>query len=219
MRLSWHDVDVIRTVAIVLAIVLLLVSSAAAEVPEGTDEVEEDWVLVIQDVSPDESAPQIANVISPTETIDADYGVLELNHTTQPDYVDGGLQLQRWNGSYICEYCRASAHDRLETAGETITYTMTMKVSGGKLEFGVKNGTSQTWGDFGGNGDQWRSETDTVLIDLSHYSRTVSTDHTRICFASNLVSSFVQKEVRYYKSGQLLKTDTNQVVVYEAGAE
>lgn len=201
-----------------LAVVLSLVSglTAQAQVPDGTDEVQEDWVLVIQATSPDETAPQIANIISPIETIDAEYGVLELNHTTQPDYEDGGVQLQRWNGSTLCDYNPTTAHDRLSTANETISYTMTMKVSNGKLEFGVLNGKSETWGDFGGNSDQWRSSTDCVYVDLSRYSRTVSTDRTRICFASNLVSSFVQTQVRYYKAGQLLKTDTTQVAVYQA---
>lgn len=203
-----------------VAVVLSLVASGRAEaaVPAGTDEVQEDWVLIIASTSPDETAPQIVTIISPTETIDADYGVLELNHTTQPDYVDGGVQLQRWNGSDICDYSHSSNHDKLSTADETIKFTMVVKIQGGQLEFGVLNGTSTTWGDFGGNPDQWRSKTDTVLTDLSHYDRQVSTDHSRVAFAPNLVRSFVQKEVRYYKNGELLQTDTTQVPVYQAAS-
>ena len=189
---------------------------ARAQTPPGTDEVQEDWVLVIQATSPEETAPQIANVISPVGNIDAEYGVLELNQTTQPDYQDGGNQLQRWNGSFLCDYRPTAPHDRLQTANETISYTMTMSVANRNLNFGVQNGKSQTWGSFGGNGSQWRSQTESAYADLSQYDRKVSTEHTRVCFASNLVSTFTQTQVRYYQAGQLLKTDTIKIEVYKA---
>lgn len=203
----------------VLACAVLAVSAsgrAQGQTPPGTDEVQEDWVLVIQATSPEETAPQIANVISPVGNIDAEYGVLELNHTTQPDYQDGGIQLQRWNGSFLCDYRPSTSNNRLQTANETISYTMTMKVANGNLNFGVQNGQSQTWGTFGGNGSQWRSQTGSAYVDLSQYDRKVSTDHTRVCFASNLVSTFTQTQVRYYQAGQLLKTDTTKIEVYKA---
>jgi len=195
---------------------LLAHGQVYGQTPPGTDEVQEDWVLVIRATSPDETAPQIANVISPVGNIDAEYGVLELNHTTQPDYLDGGIQLQRWNGSLLCDYRPTAPHDRLQTPDETISYTMTMKVANGNLNFGVQDGKSQTWGSFGGNSSQWRTQTESAYIDLSQYDRKVSTDHTRVCFASNLVSTFTQTQVRYYQAGQLLKTDTIKVEVYKA---
>lgn len=203
----------------VFACAVLAVSAsgrAQGQTPPGTDEVQEDWVLVIQATSPEETAPQIANVISPVGNIDAEYGVLELNHTTQPDYQDGGIQLQRWNGSFLCDYRPTTSNNRLQTANETISYTMTMKVANGNLNFGVQYGQSQTWGTFGGNGSQWRSQTESAYVDLSQYDRKVSTDHTRVCFASNLVSTFTQTRVRYYQAGQLLKTDTIKIEAYKA---
>lgn len=203
----------------VFACAVLAVSAsgrAQGQTPPGTDEVQEDWVLVIQATSPEETAPQIANVISPVGNIDAEYGVLELNHTTQPDYQDGGIQLQRWNGSFLCDYRPTTSNNRLQTANETISYTMTMKVANGNLNFGVQYGQSQTWGTFGGNGSQWRSQTESAYVDLSQYDRKVSTDHTRVCFASNLVSTFTQTQVRYYQAGQLLKTDMIKIEVYKA---
>lgn len=195
---------------------LLYGASGFAQTPAGTDEVQEDWVLVIQQTSPDETAPQIATIISPVETIEAEYGVLELNHTTQPDYSDGGIQLQRWNGSFLADYRPPVSNNRLTTPNETISYTVVMKVTNGNLVFNVQNGVSQTWGKFGGNGNNWVSETPSVYLDLSRYDRKVSTEHTRVCFASNLVASFTQTQVRYYKAGQLLKTDTTGVPVYQA---
>ena len=190
---------------------------ANAQTPANTDEVREDWELVIRETDFDQTAPQIVTVISPIETIESDYGVLELNHTTQPNYVDGGIQLQRWNGDFMRNYRPPTAHDRLTIAGERITYTMTMKVSGGNLEFGVTNGKSQTWGDFGGTSDQWRSATASNYTDLSRYDRNVSVTKSRIGFAANLVQSFKQKQVRYYKNGQLVKTDNTNLSVYDAG--
>lgn len=206
-----------QLVVLACAVVSMSASGLAqGQTPPGTDEVQEDWVLVIQATSPEETAPQIANVISPVGNIEAEYGVLELNHTTQPDYQNGGIQLQRWNGSFLCDYRPTTSHDRLQTANETISYTMTMKVANGNLNFGVQDGKSQTWGTFGGNGSQWRSQTESAYVDLSQYDRKVSTDHTRVCFASNLVSTFTQTQVRYYQAGQLLKTDTIKIEVYKA---
>lgn len=187
-----------------------------AQTPDGTDEVQEDWVLVIQQTSPDETAPQIATIISPVENIEAEYGVLELNHTTQPDYSDGGIQLQRWNGTFLTDYRPPVSNNRLTTPNETISYTMVMKINNGNLVFNVQNGSSQTWGTFGGNGDRLVTQTSSAYADLSRYDRKVSTDHTRVCFASNLVASFAQTQVRYYKAGQLLKTDKTSVSVYQA---
>lgn len=201
-----------------LTSVVLFAGVVNAQTPEGTDEVQEDWELLIQTTSPDVTAPQIATVISPIENIEAEYGVLELNHTTQPDYSDGGIQLQRWNGDFICSTRTANSHARLTTPDERITFTMTMKISGGKLAFGVINGKSQTWGDFGGE-PYWRTRTDSAYPDLARYDRKVSVQKTRIGFAANLVQSFKQKTVRYYKNGELLKTDTVEQVVYDASNE
>lgn len=196
---------------------VLAASVTYAQTPAGTDEVQEDWELVIRDTSPDETAPQIAAIISPIESIDAEYGVLELNHTTQPDYVDGGIQLQRWYGDDVMSYCPPTAHDRLNTAGEKITFTMTMKLTGTNLVFGVINGKSETWGDFGGTTGNWKSQTMANYADLNRYDRQVSVTHSRIGFASNLVQTFKQTGVRYYINGALVKTDTTPLATYEGG--
>jgi hypothetical protein len=198
---------------------VLAASVTHAQTPAGTDEVQEDWELVIRDTSPDETAPQIAAIISPIENIKAEYGVLELNHTTQPDYVDGGIQLQRWYGKDVMSYCPPTAHDRLNTAGEKITFTMTMKLTGTNLVFGVINGKSETWGDFGGTTGNWKSQAVTDYPDLNRYDRRVSVTHTRIGFASNLVQSFKQTNVRYYVNGTLVKTDTAQLAAYDGSED
>ncbi len=188
---------------------------AWAETPTNVDRVEEDWELVVGEPSVDDTSPQIINVISPTNRIDAEYAVLELNHTTQPEYSDGGIQFQRWFGDFERIYRAPYTQYRLQTPGEKITYTMTMKIANGLLEFGVKNGRSQTWGDFGGDTDQWRSSVVSQYANLDAYSPTISTTNSRIGYAANRVQKYSLTEVRYYRNGELLLKDTVVKTVYE----
>jgi hypothetical protein len=199
-----------------LAAGLLVCSDRAwADQPTDVSRVEEDWELVVGEPSADDTAPQIVNFISPTARTDAEYGILELNHSTQPEYLDGGIQFQRWFGDFERVYRTPHTQNRLSTPGEVVTYTMSMKIENGQLEFGVKNGTSQTWGTFGGDSEQWRSSTTSPYANLDHYSPRVSTKNSRIGYAANRVSSFTLKAVRYYRGDELLYTDSTAQVVHQ----
>ena len=177
-----------------------------AEVPTNVTRVEEDWELVVGEPGIDDTSPQIITAISPTNRIDAEYAVLELNHSTQPDYLDGGVQFQRWFGDFERIYRAPHTQNRLVIPGEKINYTMTMTIENGLLQFGVKNGASQTWGAFGGTSEQWNSSVVSQYANLEGYSPAISTTYSRVGYAANRVQKFSLKEVRYYRNEELMTT-------------
>lgn len=176
--------------------------------------VEEDWRVEISMPDPDDHAPQIINVMSPLPSLDWVHVVFELNHSTLPDYLEGGMQLQRWFGEYPLNYRNFPTCDLLHHSEETITYTLSMEVEAGKLTFEVENGNSETWGTFGGQGYLKHSEP-TILSNLDLYDATGSVVNSRIGYASHRVTRFVLTEVRYYSALGLVATDETDRVVHE----
>jgi len=214
------SVSRLRTICGSLATLLVLsLSPAWAETPTNVTRVEEDWELVIGEPSTDDTAPQIMSFISPTNRVDAECAVLELNHSTQPDYLDGGVQFQRWFGDFERIWRTPHTQNRLAIPGEKINYTMTMRIESGLLKFGVRNGTSQTWGTFGGTSEQWNSSVASQYANLDSYSPAVSTKYSRVGYAANRVQKFSLKEIRYYRNDELVLKETGERIVYETPAE
>lgn len=197
-----------------LAVVVISAKEASGQTYVPYDRIEEDWEVVIGEPSPEDEAPQILNVFSPGGTYDSSYYIFELNHSTQPDYHAGGMQLQRWTGDWVRDWRTLSNANQLSYPGETITYTLRMRLQDNYLYASVRNGQSQTWGQFGGFSQlgvaHW-----TDLTDLNGYRTSSSTAKSRIGFASHRVVRFVLKEVRYYSNGELVSTDDADVVVHE----
>jgi hypothetical protein len=175
--------------------------------------VEEDWELVISEPSPESDAPQVTCVISPYDGAQSVHAAFELNHRSLPSFVAGGLQLQAWNYEHFITRDSAATGE-LSTPGETITWTMKMKIQDGYLFFYVRNGASTTWGEFGGYGDltltiPWS------LPSLAGYSPETSVSQSGVGYASNRVSRLVLKEVRYYNAAnELVARDTTPRVVH-----
>lgn len=167
--------------------------------------IEEDWELIVGEPDPDTHAPQLINVISPTGDSSGKYGILELNHSTQPEYFEGGLQLQIWSGDECRDYATTTDSSLLNITGETITYTLSMALSYGLLRFRVKNGTSTTWGSFGGS--NLYVSTPSTVANLSGYSTAVSVAKSRVAFAGHRVEKFSLKQVRYYIDSDVVKVD------------
>jgi hypothetical protein len=190
-----------------------------ADTPTNVTRVEEDWELVIGEPNTDDTSPQIMSFISPTNRIDAECAVLELNHSTQPDYTDGGVQFQRWFGDFERIWRTPHTQNRLATPGERIKYTMRMSIEDGVLKFGVRNGTSQTWGAFGGTSEQWNSGVISQYSNLDLYSPAISTKYSRVGYAANRVQKFSLKEVRYYRNEELIQKDTAEKIVHETPEE
>jgi len=90
---------------------------------------------------------------------------------------------------------------------------MGMSLSGGKLWFEVTNGHSKSWGDFGDQG-YLKTGVDSALSHFDHCSPATSAKFSRIGYAKNRVKKMVLKQVRYYSTDGLVKTDTQGKTVH-----
>ena len=196
---------------LVLLIVVTFSSVAFAEGPAVR--VEEDWELVIATPDPDRDAPQVTCVLSPQGSLDSYYVTFELNHQSELTFEAGGLQLQIWDAEALIGDKGYPDRNILATAGETITWTQSVEVRDGVATFEVTNGSSTTWGTFGGQG-YLKAMLPTELSNVSGSSSAVSTGHSGVSYAANRVGSLTLKKVRYYNAdGKLIAEDTAPKVV------
>lgn len=203
----------------VLAMAVLAVASfaAIADEPEGAvtgaARVEEDWELVVDDADPSANSPQVTCTMGTMHDLGGVHAVLEINHRSLPSYSAGGLQIQTWSGETALDHKTLEKSEKMNTTGETIRWTMFLKDAGEKLVFGVENGSSETWGYFGGanlhvDGGE--------VSDLDHYCPDCSVGNSSVGFSGNRVQSLVLKEVRWYdKHGNLLHKDSDERVVHQ----
>lgn len=177
-------------------------------------EVQEDWELIVGTPDPNSSGPQITCSIAPSAADDSLYAAFELNHRTLPQFARGGMQLQVWSGAYNLSNNPYPQNQIMGTVGETATWTISMKLSGGNIIFDVRNGNSTTWGNFGGQG-YLRSSQACDLANLNAYSADDTIDNSGVGFASNRVQSLTLKRVRYYLSNGDVVTDDSPRVVHQ----
>lgn len=204
---SWRSLIVVATTLTLL----YSVGSAWSYDAPTVVQIEEDWELVIADPDAGNAAPQITCTISPHRHLDNLHAVLEVNHKTVPYWAAGGVHLQTWAGEYNLTRRSLESTAPLSTRGETIRWTTRMSVWNNSLTFAITNGTSTTWGDFGGSG--LTSSYGTSLTNLNNYSPDFSVRNSGVGFASNRVQSLVLKRVRYkLLNGDVLTDDTPRVV-------
>ena len=181
--------------------------------------VEEDWQLVVNNPDVDENGPQVTCTISPIDMGTA-YCAFDVNYQTQPSYVAGGLQIHTWDPLDPIEYSDSQHTGIMSTSGETVTWTMRMTFHSdtSTISFRVRNGQSQTWGDFGTWGTDWGHlylSINTSLPNLNGYSPDVSLNNSGVSFASNLVDSLTLMAVRYYdQNGNLIQQITTPQTVH-----
>jgi len=185
---------------------LLASAQVVAQTSPTYDRIEEDWEIVVNEPDPATNAPQLINVISPTWHLLGQYSVFEVNHITQVDYQAGGWQLQRWNGDTYQANRTSTPAAVLSTTGETLHYTLAMSVNDGVLKFMLLNGTSQSWGNFGGSSEQL--SVNAPVSNLNGYRTSLSVSNARVGFAGHRVGRFALKEVRYYSGGTVVLRDT-----------
>lgn len=191
--------------------VLGLLAAAACRTAEAQSivRVEQDWQLVLGTPDSDNDSPQVVCVISPVAGVQSHYAAFELNQQSLPEFHAGGLQLQVWNGETTLTERNAADGVRLEQEGETIQWTQSMELRDGSLTFEVSNGTSVTWGAFGG----LQAAVSTTLGNLNGYDPAVSVRNSGAGFASNRVQSLVIRRTRFVMAdGQIIADDTQRTV-------
>jgi hypothetical protein len=174
--------------------------------------VEEDWELIVGDVDAETVAPQITCTLSPRGDLDGSYATFELNHASVPSFSPGGLNLHTWAGSFRTQSQSNDSAARFQSANETVRWTQVMAIWEGKLVFAIKNGQSQTWGDFGGSGMICSATTN--LTSLASYSPDDSVRNSGVGYASNRVQSLKLKQVRRTSDAGVTATDQTVRTVF-----
>ena len=185
---------------------------AAAQDPLQIVRVEEDWELVVGTPDPNSDGPQVACVISPLGDVNSVHAALELNHQSLPEFVPGGIQLQVWNDETPENSRKFPNGAVMALPGETIRWTQSMELEDGTLTFEVIDGTSSTWGSFGGQG-YLKASGPATLANLNGYDPEVSVKNSGIAYAANRVQSLVLRKVRLITAtGEVLEDDTARPV-------
>jgi len=97
-------------------------------------------------------------------------------------------------------------------AGEMVRWTQSLEIVDGALVMEITDGSSTTWGSFGGQG-YLKATVDITLADLNAYDPSVSVANSGVGYAGNRVESLVLRRVRMTTSaGDVLEDDTARSV-------
>ncbi|MCA9266955.1 MAG: hypothetical protein KDA41_00715 [Planctomycetales bacterium] len=176
--------------------------------------VDEQWELVVLSTDANSTAPQVATTFSPTSDVNGLYAVFELNHQSVPDFASGGLHLQLWKGEFLHATRPYVESHVMRSGAETVSWTQSLKVDEERLTVWVEDGSSTTWGSFGG-GDDLKFSTSTSLRNLNGYDSAVSVRHSGVTYAANRVKSLTLKRLRRTMSDGSTVVDETPRVVYE----
>jgi hypothetical protein len=191
-----------------LAVLGFPINGILAQSPVAPDQVEEDWQLVVATPDIVGVGPQITTSMSPVRDDSAPFAAFDLNYREYPTFQNGGMQIQVWSGDKVLD-TSSNGSDQFATAGETVTWSQRLSIDqSGTVSYKVFNGQSTTWGSFGNDEEQLKVSYSTSLADLSGYSPDASAANSGASWESNLVTKLTLVQVRYYKNGKLIATDT-----------
>ncbi len=159
--------------------------------------IEEDWLLDIADPEANADCPQVVTVFGPADPSCGTHAIFEMNHGTQPEFSEGGMQLQAWHSDYLVGYRSQFAPAEFDVAIERITFTTLTRVRENWLKLAIINGESLTWGNFGGT-SSLRIDMTTWRENLNDWDAQHSIAHSRVSYGANRVNKFLRTEIRYY---------------------
>lgn len=195
-----------------------LAGAAAAQLDANAGQivrVDEEWEAVLTLPDADLNSPQFHTVMTPFGDTEPLHFQTCWNYREQPDFQSGGLQILAYRFDDLAGH-KSFRDDLLSSSAESVTWTQSMRVSGSTLIFMVDNGSSNTWGAFGGA--ESRLTGLTPAPDFSMYSPDVSRDNSWISYGSNRVQLLRIVRVRYYDTkGDLVQVDETPRVVHQAG--
>ena len=171
--------------ATLCGIVLTIAVPAWADSPRVVS-VEEHWELRLGEPDPDRSAPQTTMVHSPDGDLDDVHFLFTINHSTVPEYEPGGLQVQLWDNDQLVDSSSVGG-GTLSFNEEVVTWVQRLSIENETLKFQVRDGESETWGQFGG--DDLTLTTATSLYSLNGYRPGVSISESQVSYAENRVGS------------------------------
>lgn len=192
MRANFRNTEVRVQNAVVCGLAWFFATAAWAESPRVVS-VEEHWELQVGQPDANSSAPQTTMVMSPTGDLAGTYFLFTLNHSNVPDFTPGGMQVQQWDGTSLVEHHVANERNTLAHDDEVVTWTQRLSLEDGTLTFQIVDGSSETWGSFGGH--DLTVSAPSSLAGLNSYLPAVSLNESGVGFAENRVVSLVLKKL------------------------
>lgn len=181
-------------VAFVLPLLGLLPGGSVQADDSDVLMIEEHWELQVGGPDAYRSAPQVSMVMAPTANLGGQFFVVTVNHGSFPGFSPGGVQIQHWVGDECVGAKDSDSRYSLIYDGETVSWTQRMSMEGCSLTFEVLNGTSESIGAFGAEGNL-RKTIWTELSRLNSYLPAISLTESGIGFAGNRVSSLTLKKL------------------------
>ena len=202
-----------KPLAMSLIVFLSVADSTFGQSPGSTVvRVEEDWVALIAGPDSSTSSPQIMNFISPIQSTEGIFGLIQLNHRGAPDFRSGGLQVQGWLGESLVGYMEDSRDAVLSRRSDNLRYTIAMEKTATGIKFQVLNGRSRTWGRFAQT-----PLTVTVNVNepsLENYSPEFSVANTNVNLGAHRVDLLYLNTTRRKYSDGVVVTDTTDRVIH-----
>jgi hypothetical protein len=186
----WHSKAVLRGTWL-CGIVLVAATPVAAQSSKIV-QIEEHWELQVGQPDTERSAPQATMVMSPYDNLDGLYFLFTLNHQSVPEYVPGGMQVQLWDGDSAVDAVGSDA-GTLDHANDVVRWVQRLKIDGENLNLEVVEGTSASWGAFGG--ESLSLSTPTTLDSLNGYRPAVSISESQVGYAGNRVLALTLKKL------------------------
>ena len=199
-----------KLLALPCAVLLLGGSSVVAQSPDDVVRIEEFWELDIREPDVASVAPQVTNSFAPVQQGDILYATFNINHhlLQHQEFAAGGLQLQLWHGDQLLATKTSDKKGLLATPGEVIKWKQVISVCDGVVKFSVLDGTSQTFGTFGGS---LSLTVLTNLTSLNNYRPNDSISHSGTVYAANRVNSLrLTKVIATKTSGETVLLTSNQ---------
>lgn len=181
--------------------------------PPDALRIEEDWQLVLNEPRTEVSAPQFHTVMAPGTSMNGLYFQVTWNYRDLPDFAEGGLQMQVWNGESDFA-SREVGSDSLSNDAETVSWTARLSTDTAHVTFSIVNGHSSSWGSFGG--ESMTVRTAKPVANLNSYDAGTSAANSWITYGSNRVQRLVLLRTRKYDgAGNLIGEDNTQHVIFQ----
>jgi hypothetical protein len=137
--------------------------------------------------------------MSPYSDLDQGYFGFTLNHSVSPSYGPGGMQVLQYSGNEIVSYRDGVHSSTLSSYGDVVRWRQRMTASSGMITFEIEQGTSATWGEFGGQGFL-KEVMSSGPSNLDQYRPRLSPIESSINFAGNRVASLRLMKLEYFLS-------------------
>ncbi len=163
--------------------------------------IEEDWEMHVLEPDLQVEAPQAVTTLLPFGTQSDILFQLDINHGSEPDYDRGGLQIKILDDDFLLDEYRIAPEALLSHDAETLRWTLFVQKVQGGVFFGVEDGQSLSFGDFGGvSSGTFISDDDAGAANLQSYHHSNSLVNSGVSYAGNRVGWLRLKRVVVFGS-------------------